>query len=93
MEFRNQLNSLTHEKTTSNNVSELHSSENVLGKKLKSKHVSWLSAQTIELLNINNKPPKVTNVHATKHKIYGKYCKDKYQQPLTKTSKDSMTLI
>ena len=36
----------------------IHSSENILGKKLKSKHASWVSAQTIELLNICNKAAK-----------------------------------
>ena len=53
----------------SNNVSEvqkqansfdtalIHSSQNVL-RKLKSKHASWVSAHTIELLNIYNKAAK-----------------------------------
>ena len=70
MELRNRFNSLIDETTASNNVSEvqkqansfdralIHSSENVLGKKLKSKHASWSSAQTIELLNICNKAAK-----------------------------------
>ena len=58
------------ETTASNNVSEvqkqansfdkalIHPSEKILGKKLKSKHASWVSAQTIELLNICNKAAK-----------------------------------
>ena len=62
--------SLVDETTTSNNVSEvqkqansfdtviIHSSENVLEKKLKSKHASWVNAQTIELLHICNKAAK-----------------------------------
>ena len=36
----------------------IHSSENILGKKLNSKHTRWVSAQTIELLNICNKAAK-----------------------------------
>ena len=68
MEIR--FNFLMDETTAFNNVSEfqkqvnsfdtalIHSSENVLGKKLKSKHASWVSAQTIELLNICNKAAK-----------------------------------
>ena len=58
------------ETTASNSVSEvqkqansfdtapIHSSENVLRKKLKSEHASWMSAQTIELLYIFNKTAK-----------------------------------
>ena len=70
MELRNQFNSLMDETTVSNNVSEIqkqaisfdaaliHLSENVLGKKLKSKQANWVSAQNIELLNICNKAAK-----------------------------------
>ena len=70
MELRNRFNSLMDETIPSNNVSEvqkqansfdkalIHSSENILGKKLKSKHASWVSAQTIELLHICNKAAK-----------------------------------
>ena len=56
--------------TASNNVSEvqkqansfdtaiIQSNENVLGKKLKSKHANWVSAQTKEIMNICNKTAK-----------------------------------
>ena len=70
MDLRNRFNYLMDETIPSNNVSEvqkqansfdkalIHSSENVLGKKLKNKHASWVSAQTNELLNIRNKAAK-----------------------------------
>ena len=35
-----------------------YASENVLGKKSKNKHASWVSTQTIELLNAYNKATK-----------------------------------
>ena len=35
-----------------------HANEKVLGKKLKNKHASWVSSQTIELLNTCNKAAK-----------------------------------
>ena len=71
LELRNRFDSLLDGATISNDtISQVqkqadafdtalkHASEKVLGKKLKNKHASWVSPQTIELLNTCNKAAK-----------------------------------